>query len=69
MKKLLLVLALSLPLTPSIQGMERIKSWLGLGRKQETIKKNYINPLRGDCPICKEPLKNQPLVAITVAMQ
>lgn len=67
MKKLFLILAASLTFCYPAHGMERIKSWLGLNKKQETVKKNYINPLRGDCPICHEPLKMpQPPVAITI---
>lgn len=54
------MLIVSIPFAPSTQGMEKIKSWLGL------IKKQYKMDDGSQCSICLDPLQAQPPVPRTI---
>lgn len=62
MKKLLLILAFSIPLTSSIRGMERIKAWFGYAKKDNA--QAQIEPDH-TCPICYETLITNPSTPLT----
>lgn len=69
MKKLLLILLAGMAFSCPAQGMERIKSWLGLAKKQERVTEHNqaSNEVQADqiCGFCRDTLITNPPSTLT----